>query len=71
MTLLEFKYIYFMEWAHRIWGRAIGLAFIIPATYFGFRGYMSKKTLNKVIGLAGLLGFQVMILYYYYYYPLH
>ncbi|RIA86357.1 cytochrome C oxidase assembly protein cox15 [Glomus cerebriforme] len=64
MTLPEFKYIYFMEWAHRIWGRAIGLAFIIPATYFGFRGYMSKATLNKVVGLAGLLGFQGVLGWY-------
>ncbi|CAB4384293.1 unnamed protein product [Rhizophagus irregularis] len=64
MTLPEFKYIYFMEWAHRIWGRAIGLAFIIPATYFGFRGYMTKATLNKVIGLAGLLGFQGVLGWY-------
>ncbi|GES96697.1 cytochrome c oxidase assembly protein cox15 [Rhizophagus clarus] len=64
MTLPEFKYIYFMEWTHRIWGRAIGLAFIVPATYFGFRGYMSKATLNKVIGLAGLLGFQGVLGWY-------
>jgi len=63
MTLPEFKYIYFMEWTHRIWGRVIGLAFIIPATYFGFRGYISKSMLNKIIGLAGLLGFQVIFIY--------
>ncbi|CAG8693932.1 2886_t:CDS:2 [Funneliformis mosseae] len=64
MTLPEFKYIYFMEWTHRVWGRAIGLAFIIPATYFGFRGYISKATLNKVIGLGGLLGFQGVLGWY-------
>ncbi|CAJ0648175.1 13872_t:CDS:2 [Entrophospora sp. SA101] len=37
MTLPDFKYIYYMEWGHRIWGRVIGLAFLLPATYFGIR----------------------------------
>ena len=59
MNLSDFKYIYLMEWAHRIWGRVIGVAFLIPAVYFGARGYMSRTVMKKVVGLAGLLGFQV------------
>ncbi|CAJ0648172.1 13869_t:CDS:10 [Entrophospora sp. SA101] len=64
MTLPDFKYIYYMEWGHRIWGRVIGLAFLLPATYFGIRGYMSKSTIKKVIGLGGLLGFQGFLGWY-------
>lgn len=36
MTLEEFKSIYWMEWAHRMWGRALGLAFVVPGFYFAF-----------------------------------
>lgn len=61
MKLSDFKYIYFMEWAHRMWGRIIGIGFILPAMYFGIRGYMSRSVTKKVIGLAGLIGFQVIL----------
>lgn len=30
MTLPEFKKIYFMEWTHRLWGRFIGMSFVLP-----------------------------------------
>ncbi|KAG9298338.1 hypothetical protein G9A89_002826 [Geosiphon pyriformis] len=64
MSISDFKFIYFMEWAHRVWGRAIGLSFVLPAAYFGIRGYMTKSTIYKVIGLAGLLGFQGFLGWY-------
>ncbi len=34
MTLTEFKFIYFWEWVHRLWGRLIGLAFALPLAWF-------------------------------------
>ena len=34
MTLLEFKKIFFWEYFHRIWGRLIGLSYVIPLVYF-------------------------------------
>lgn len=34
MNVSEFKKIFFMEWAHRFWGRTIGLAFALPMAYF-------------------------------------
>ena len=42
MTLPEFKSIYWMEWAHRMWGRALGLAFVVPGAYF----VLVKKTVT-------------------------
>lgn len=42
MTLGEFKSIYWMEWAHRMWGRALGLAFVLPGSYFLF----AKRTIT-------------------------
>ncbi|QRV76640.1 cytochrome C oxidase assembly protein COX15 [Ceratobasidium sp. AG-Ba] len=37
ITLAEFKRIYFWEYAHRVLGRAIGLAFVLPLAYFVIR----------------------------------
>jgi cytochrome c oxidase assembly protein subunit 15 len=34
MTMDEFKFIFFWEYAHRMFGRFIGIAFVVPATYF-------------------------------------
>ena len=34
MTLSEFKVIFWWEWAHRFFGRLIGLAFLIPLEFF-------------------------------------
>ncbi len=45
MTMDEFKVIFWWEWAHRILGRIIGLAYIIPLIYFTFKtGF--KKLIN-------------------------
>ncbi len=38
MTLSQFKFIFFMEWAHRMWGRATGMVFLVPAAYFLSKG---------------------------------
>ena len=37
MTLNEFKYIFWWEWFHRIFARAIGIVFLIPLIYFSFK----------------------------------
>lgn len=58
MTLAEFKKIYYMEWTHRLWGRLVGLTFVIPAVYFIARGRVSRWMAFKLTGIAGLIGFQ-------------
>lgn len=55
MSLEEFKFIYWMEYAHRMWGRALGFVFAVPAVYFGFRGYINLA-LSKNLGLFFLMG---------------
>lgn len=55
MTLEEFKFIYWMEYAHRMWGRALGFVFAVPAVYFGVRGYINSA-LAKSLGLFFLMG---------------
>jgi heme a synthase len=61
MTLEEFKSIYWMEWIHRLWGRAIGLTFVLPAIYFVGRRRVSKPMMLRLAGIAGLIGFQGFI----------
>ncbi|KAA6429600.1 MAG: cytochrome c oxidase assembly COX15-like, partial [Trebouxia sp. A1-2] len=55
MSLDEFKFIYWMEYAHRMWGRALGFVFAVPAVYFGVRGYINMA-LAKSLGLFFLMG---------------
>ncbi|RDW75301.1 cytochrome c oxidase assembly protein COX15 [Coleophoma cylindrospora] len=58
MTLEEFKKIYFMEWGHRLWGRFVGLSFVLPAIYFVARRKVSKSMALKLFGISGLIGVQ-------------
>ena len=43
MNLSEFKVIFFWEYLHRIWGRLIGLTFLIPFIYFTMMKMITKK----------------------------
>ncbi|KAJ9624366.1 Cytochrome c oxidase assembly protein cox15 [Knufia peltigerae] len=61
MTLEEFKSIYWMEWIHRLWGRFIGLSFVLPAAYFVARRRVSRSMAVRLLGIAGLIGFQGFI----------
>ncbi|MFQ5935146.1 MAG: COX15/CtaA family protein [Acidiferrobacterales bacterium] len=62
MTLKEFKWIFWVEYAHRLLGRAIGLVFLLPFLYFLVRRRVPRPLVPKLIimfllgGLQGLLG---------------
>ena len=58
MTLEEFKKIYYMEWTHRIWGRVVGITFILPYAFFVATRRMSLPTAIKGAGIGSLIGFQ-------------
>ncbi|KAF2638668.1 electron transfer protein 1, mitochondrial precursor [Massarina eburnea CBS 473.64] len=61
MTLPEFKKIYFMEWAHRLWGRVIGVSFLLPTIYFIARKRVTPSMAWKLTGICGMIGFQGVI----------
>lgn len=61
MTLPEFKQIYFMEWAHRLWGRVIGVTFLLPTAYFIARRRVAPSMAWKLGGICGMIGFQGVI----------
>lgn len=58
MNIEEFKKIYYMEWGHRLWGRFVGLSFVIPAVYFVARRKVSAGMSLRLLGISGLIGFQ-------------
>ncbi|CAD7088724.1 unnamed protein product [Hermetia illucens] len=64
MTLKEFKFIYWMEYSHRMWGRAIGAFFALPAVYFWTRGYFSRGMKIRTIAFAALIGAQGLMGWY-------
>ncbi|KAK6458279.1 cytochrome c oxidase assembly protein COX15 [Scheffersomyces xylosifermentans] len=61
ITLEEFKFIFSMEWGHRLVGRCIGLFFVLPALYLWKTKKFSPHVGKRVIGLTGLLGLQGFI----------
>lgn len=64
MTLAEFKFIWYMEYSHRMWGRAVGLAYILPAAYFWRKGWLNRGMKGRVLALCGLVCFQGLLGWY-------
>ena len=61
ISLQEYKFIYFMEWFHRMWGRAIGVAFAVPFVVFGARGMLSRSMVKKLAVAMAMGGSQGLI----------
>lgn len=61
MNLDDFKFIYWMEYAHRMWGRALGVMFALPFSYFIRKGYINLRLGVRLAGLFALGGGQGMI----------
>ncbi len=58
MTLAEFKFIFWWEWAHRLLGRIIGAAFLLPFLVFALTGRLARRYWPRFIGLFILGGLQ-------------
>jgi cytochrome c oxidase assembly protein subunit 15 len=58
MTLGEFKTIFWWEWAHRLLGRVIGAAFLLPFLFFLWRGYIEQSARASLWSIFGLGAFQ-------------
>ena len=53
-----FKGIFWLEWAHRLWGRLLGLAFLVPLVTFAVRGAIDGRLARRLGGLFLLGGLQ-------------
>jgi heme a synthase len=59
MDLGEFKTIFWWEWSHRLLGRVIGVAYLLPFLWFLWRGVMGadlRRRLWLIFGLGTLQG---------------
>lgn len=54
MSFDDFKFIYWMEYAHRMWGRALGIIFALPFSYFLRKGYITPRLGLQLSGLFAL-----------------
>ena len=64
MNISEFKIIFFWEYLHRVWGRLIGLTFVIPFIYFLCKRKISKKLLVILLGILLIGCFQGFVGWY-------
>jgi len=66
MTLDEFRTIFLIEYFHRLWGRLIGVVFLVPFVFFFARGWIDSRLLPKLLfmfilgGLQGALGWYMV-----------
>ncbi|XP_062081333.1 cytochrome c oxidase assembly protein COX15-like [Humulus lupulus] len=54
MSIDDFKFIYWMEYAHRMWGRALGIMFALPFSYFLRKAYITLRLGLKLSTLFAL-----------------
>ncbi len=60
MTMARFEFIYWMEFAHRVVARLIGVVFLVPFLWFLLRKRVDRRlagTLLAIFALGGLQGF--------------
>ena len=61
MTLAEFKGIYWWEWAHRLLGRLVGVAYALPFFWFLWRREIPKRLVWRCWAMLGLGALQGLI----------
>jgi cytochrome c oxidase assembly protein subunit 15 len=54
MSLGEFKTIFWWEWSHRLLGRFIGVAYLLPFLWFLWRGGLGPDLKRRLWGIFGL-----------------
>jgi cytochrome c oxidase assembly protein subunit 15 len=60
--LAGFKHIFWVEWTHRLWGRLIGIAFVIPLIWFVLTRRLEPRLIPRLVlflvlgGLQGAVG---------------
>ncbi len=58
MTLEQFKGIFWWEYIHRLLGRLIGFAFLLPLIWFSWRRRIERPLMGQLAGLFALGGLQ-------------
>ncbi|HAF42338.1 MAG TPA: heme A synthase [Sphingobium sp.] len=58
MSLGDFQFIFFWEWAHRLLGRLIGIAFALPLAWFAWKRVIPAGYGWRLVALLALGGLQ-------------
>jgi cytochrome c oxidase assembly protein subunit 15 len=58
MDLAGFQRIFWLEWTHRLWGRLIGIVFLVPLIAFVVRGMIPRRLIPRLALLFVLGGLQ-------------
>src|SRR5579875_2444175 len=58
MGLAGFKGLFWLEWVHRLWGRLLGFAFLLPLLWFWMRGALERRFLPWLLAFFVLGGLQ-------------
>jgi cytochrome c oxidase assembly protein subunit 15 len=61
MDIAGFKTIFYWEWAHRLFARIIGLAFVLPALWFWRKGRLAGALGRQVLAATGLLALEPVV----------
>lgn len=61
MSLSEFKFIYWWEWAHRFLARGVGVLFAVPLAFFWLSGRLENRLKLPLLGILALGGLQGFI----------
>jgi cytochrome c oxidase assembly protein subunit 15 len=64
MTVDDFKSIFWLEFLHRLWGRLIGLVFLLPFLWFAARRMLDRGMILQMAGLFCLGGLQGLMGWY-------
>ena len=56
--LAGFRRIFWLEWTHRLWGRLIGIAFVLPLVWFWLSGRLERRMQPRLLGFLVLGGMQ-------------
>src|SRR5581483_7883221 len=61
MTLDQFKFIYWWEWAHRLLARLLGAVFLIPFTWFAIRRELPRRLWWQFGAIFVLIGLEPIV----------
>jgi len=64
MTIEGFKSIFWLEYSHRLWGRIMGVMFLLPFIFFLVKGWVNRKLMLRLIIIFLMGAFQGVLGWY-------
>jgi len=61
MSLSDFQFIYWWEWGHRLLGRLIGAAMLLPWLFLVARGWLKGRLAAVTFGIGLMIGLQGLV----------